>query len=68
MRGHIGEQLEFISLINVDNLIAREHPIRRIKKMVDEVLGKMSRRFEAMYASHGRPSIPPEQKTKGIPA
>ena len=64
MRGHIEEQPEFISLINVDNLIAREHPIRRIKKMVDEVLGKMSRRFEAMYASQGRPSIPPEQLLK----
>ncbi len=60
MRGHIGEQPEFISLINVENLIGREHPIRRIKKMVDEVLAKMSGRFEAMYASHGRPSIPPE--------
>lgn len=43
MRGHVEEQAKFISLINVDNLIAGEHPIRRIKKMVDEVLRKMSR-------------------------
>lgn len=56
MRGHIEEQQELISLINVDNLVGREHPIRGIKKMVDEVLSKMSRRFD--------PSIPPEQLLK----
>jgi transposase len=29
--------------------------------MVDEVLNQLSRRFDAMYAKVGRPSIPPEQ-------
>jgi transposase len=29
--------------------------------MVDEVLKQLSRRFDAMYAKVGRPSIPPEQ-------
>ena len=29
--------------------------------MVDEVLTQLSRRFDAMYASGGRPSIPPEK-------
>jgi hypothetical protein len=29
--------------------------------MVDEVLQRLSRRFDAMYARVGRPSIPPEQ-------
>jgi hypothetical protein len=29
--------------------------------MVDEVLAQLSRRFDSMYASAGRPSIPPEK-------
>lgn len=29
--------------------------------MVDEVLAQLSRRFDTMYASAGRPSIPPEK-------
>jgi hypothetical protein len=29
--------------------------------MVDEVLGQLSPLFEAMYATTGRPSIPPEK-------
>jgi len=51
-------------LINVETMISQGHPIRRIKKMVDEVLGKMSKRFEEMYSKEGRPSIPPEQLLK----
>jgi transposase len=29
--------------------------------MVDEILAQLSRRFDSMYASAGRPSIPPEK-------
>jgi transposase len=48
----------------VEKLIARDHPIRRIKAMVDEVLRRINPRLEAMYARSGRPSIPPEQLLK----
>jgi transposase len=64
MRGQKEQQPGFISLINVEQLIARDYPIRRIKAMVDEVLGRMDGAFEAMYAREGRPSIPPEQLLK----
>jgi transposase len=64
MRGKVEEQVQFISLINVESLVGAEHPIRRIKKLVDEVLKKLSGKFEKMYSTEGRPSIPPEQLLK----
>jgi transposase len=35
--------------------------LRAIRDMVDEALSQFSRRFDSMYASVGRPSIPPEK-------
>jgi transposase len=34
--------------------------------MVDEVLTQLSRRFDAMYAASGRPSIPPEKLLRAL--
>jgi transposase len=48
----------------VEKLIAGDHPIRRIKARVDEMLRRINPRLEAMYARGGRPSIPPEQLLK----
>ena len=39
----------------------KDHPLRVIRAMVDEVLSRLSRRFDTMYAAVGRPSIPPEK-------
>jgi len=41
--------------------VRKDHPLRAIRAMVDEVLIQLSRRFDAMYARVGRPSIPPEK-------
>jgi transposase len=53
-----------VSLIDVESLIAADHPIRRIKALVDEVLAGMDAHFEEMYVESGRPSIPPERLLK----
>src|SRR6266568_46363 len=37
------------------------YPLRTIREMVDEVLSRLSRRFDTMYAKVGRPSIAPEK-------
>ena len=34
--------------------------------MVDQVLAQRSRRFDSMYATVGRPSIPPEQQLRAL--
>ena len=38
-----------------------DHPLRVIRKMVDEVLQSMAKEFDGMYAKTGRPSVPPER-------
>jgi transposase len=52
-------------LINVETLITADHPIRKIKRMCDEVLTAMSSHFDEIYAVDGAPSIPPETLLKG---
>ena len=64
MRGKPTAQASFVSLIDVEALIAPDHPIRRIKALVDEVLAGMDAHFEEMYVTGGRPSIPPERLLK----
>lgn len=64
MRGKPTSQRSFVSLIDVEALIAPDHPIRRIKALVDEVLQGMDSHFEELYVEGGRPSIPPERLLK----
>ena len=56
MRGHRPVQPSFVSLINVEALIAADHPIRSIKRMCDEVLCEMDAHFDEIYAQDGAPS------------
>jgi transposase len=44
----------------VEDLIPQDHPIRRIKKIADDALGRLKGDLDALYARTGRPSIPPE--------
>ena len=39
----------------------KDHPLRAIRAMMDEILTELSRRFDSMYACVGRPSIAPEK-------
>lgn len=65
MRGRRQSQGSFVSLIDVEQVIPADHPIRPIKRMCDEVLCGMSQHFDEIYAREGRPSIPPETLLKG---
>jgi len=53
-----------LALIDPNARIPRDHPIREIKALADEVLGQMSGRFDEIYGTMGRPSIPPESLLK----
>jgi transposase len=63
MRGTIMRQVTFLTL-TPDQLIPPDHPIRRVKPLVDTALAKLSSVFDDMYAESGRPSIPPEHLLK----
>jgi transposase len=44
----------------LEERVAADHPLRPIKALADAALGALNKRFEGLYSSMGRPSIPPE--------
>jgi len=64
MRGDSTQQAIVFSALTPDQLVPQDHPIRRIKPIVDRVLRELSPVFRTMYAPVGRPSIPPEHLLK----
>jgi len=60
MRGADQQQNRMFSYLSPEMAVRKDPPLRAIRVMVDEVLIELSPRFDAMYASVGRPSIPPE--------
>lgn len=53
-----------LTSLSTEDLIPADHPIRKIRRIVDEVLAELDGEFDAMYSRIGRPSIPPEQLLK----
>ena len=61
MRGAEQVQDAMFSYVSPAQRVPKDHPLRPIRQMVDEVLRELSPEFERMYSDIGRPSIPPEQ-------
>jgi transposase len=49
------------SYLSPESRVRKDHPLRAIRTLVDEVLTQLSPRFDTMYARVGRPSIAPEK-------
>lgn len=64
MRGTTEAQTSMLTILTPESLIPPDHPIRRIKKVVEAVLADLDPEFDAMYAATGRHSVPPEQLLK----
>lgn len=64
MRGKPEQQLAMLTSLSTEDLIPKDHPIRRIRVVVDAVLAELDAEFAAMYSGIGRPSVPPEQLLK----
>lgn len=64
MRGSQDRQLAMLMSLSPEDLIPADHPIRRIRKIVDTVLADLDGDFTKMYAVKGRPSVPPEALLK----
>src|ERR1019366_5996356 len=64
MRGKPQAQPDFLTVINLNQCVPADHPLRAIKHQVDAVLKKLSPLFDDLYADDGRPSIPPEPLLK----
>src|SRR3982074_3708607 len=61
MRGEHREPDSMFSYVSPEQRIPKDHPLRAIRALVDEILADMSREFDRLYAATGRPSIPPER-------
>jgi hypothetical protein len=61
MRGSTQRQVLMLSTLTPERLVPADHPIRRIKVIVERALGELSPTFDVMYARNGRASIPPAQ-------
>jgi transposase len=66
MRGQPDSQPPMFFAIHVEGRIRADHPLRPIKKIVDEELSRMNRLFDAAYSDTGRPGIPPERLLKAL--
>ena len=53
-----------LSSLSTEELIPADHPIRRIRVVVDAVLAELDGVFDGMYATGGRRSVPPETLLK----
>lgn len=60
MRGSSDPQLAMLTTVSTEDLIPADHPIRKIRVVVDAVLAELDSVFEEMYATSGRRSVPPE--------
>lgn len=65
-RGTVSGQKSFLAFADLEPRIRLDHPLRPIKGVVDRVLVTLSPEFDAMYASRGRPSVPPERLLKAL--
>src|SRR6201982_780498 len=61
MRGAVADQGGVFSYISPEAGVPADHPLRKIRELVRDVLSEMNRDLGKLYASEGRPSTPPEQ-------
>jgi len=53
-----------LAFVNLETRVPPDHPLRSIKAVADQALAALSSEFDRMYATVGRPSIPPERLLK----
>jgi len=63
MRGE-EERQQRSMMMDVEQRIPQEHPLRRIKQVTDRVLKNLSPIFDQMYSGVGPPSVPPDRLLK----
>jgi transposase len=61
MRGDFQDQGGLFSYVSPDSRVPKDHPLRRIRQLVRDVLNDLSPNLGRLYAREGRPSVPPEQ-------
>lgn len=55
------QQGHVFSYLSPEERVRKDHPLRAVRGVMDEILREMSPQFDNMYSRRGRPSIPPEK-------
>ena len=66
MRGEDAKQEAMFSYVSPEKRVPPNHPLRRMREMVDGILKEMSPRFARLYSDRGRPSIAPERLLRAL--
>jgi transposase len=66
MRGSDERSGALFSYVDLEARVPNGHPLRPIRKIVNEALLALSADFSALYTSFGRPSIPPEKLLRAL--
>jgi len=66
MRGADQPQTAMFSYLSIEDRIPADHPLRTVHALVQPILTALSPRFQALYSTMGRPSIPPERLLRAL--
>lgn len=66
MRGDEVDQGQMFSYVSAEKRVPADHPLRKVRKLVDAALESLSKDFDQLYADTGRPSIPPERLLRAL--
>jgi len=66
MRGPDQKQDDMFSDVSPDKRVPADHPLRKIRPLVDQILKEMSPQFGKLYSEVGRPSIAPERLLRAL--
>lgn len=66
MRGTDMMQEVLFTTVHLETFVPADHPLRPIRKLVNEALGRLSGLFGTMYADGGRESVAPERLLRAL--
>lgn len=66
MRGNDQLQDTMFSYVSPEQRVPQDHPLRPIRKMANQALHDLSRRWAKLYSPIGRPSIAPEKLLRAL--
>jgi transposase len=66
MRGADVRSGELFSYVDLEQRVPARHPLRTIRRIVNEALAEVGPEFEALYSRIGRPSIAPEKLLRAL--
>ncbi len=66
MRGSDGMQEALFTVTKLEDFVPADHPLRAVRTLVNEALGRLNGTFNLIYADTGRASIAPEKLLRAM--